>query len=92
MVVTLFFTFHCWLASNGSTTIEYCEKQDKPTFAQSPYDIGLFHNLQQVLGPNPILWLVPTYIGFPTLRKEGGHLYDCRAGSWPQFEGGRRSV
>ena len=48
MVITLFFTFHCWLASNGSTTIEYCEKQEKPEFAQSPYDIGLFHNLQQV--------------------------------------------
>ena len=46
----------------------------------------------QVLGPNPILWLIPTYIGFPTLRNEGGHLYDCRGESWPQFEGGRRPV
>jgi hypothetical protein len=66
MVIILFFTFHCWLASNGSTTIEYCEEQEKSTFAQSPYDIGLFHNLLLLLpqppagvGPEPVFWLVP---------------------------------
>eukprot|EP00435_Cladocopium_sp_Y103_P001062 s4245_g1.t1 len=63
-----FFSFHCWLMSHNMTTIEYCEKMrdkdesrpsDMGELRASHYDIGLFRNIQSVMGDNWMLWLLP---------------------------------
>jgi len=55
-----FFSFHCWLMRHNMTTIEYCEKmRDNEESRISHYDIGLFRNIQCVLGDNWMLWLLP---------------------------------
>ena len=60
LMVSGFLGFHLWLMVRQYTTIEYCEKRSKPTFAkQSPYDLGIIRNLQNVLGSNPLVWLLP---------------------------------
>lgn len=76
VLLTSFFIFHLWLLSKAYTTIEYCEKKlapekvkgtgDTPVkdlYAKSPYDRGLYNNWTYVLGPNPLLWLIPTRYG-----------------------------
>lgn len=71
--VTWFFWFHCRLMSNARTTIEYCERmksnKDSARFYEdSPFDCGWFYNCVDMLGPNPLLWIFPTYIG---MRRDG---------------------
>jgi len=60
ILVTVFFGFHIWLMVKAMTTIEFCEKSMKKTgYNSSVYDHGLLGNMQQVLGDNPLLWLLP---------------------------------
>jgi len=50
----------------ATTTIEFCEKAYKrngAAGAASIYHHGVYENIKGVLGPNPLLWLVP--IGLP---------------------------
>ncbi|CAJ1335233.1 unnamed protein product, partial [Effrenium voratum] len=55
-----FFFFHCWLLSNASTTIEFCEKTTAAYGSRAvSYDQGLFENIRAVLGPFVCLWLLP---------------------------------
>ncbi|CAE7248269.1 PFA3 [Symbiodinium sp. KB8] len=55
-----FFGFHCWLMKHNMTTIEYCEKRrDNDESRMSHYDIGVYRNIQCVLGDNWMLWLLP---------------------------------
>eukprot|EP00931_Biecheleriopsis_adriatica_P093592 TRINITY_DN67319_c0_g1_i1.p1 TRINITY_DN67319_c0_g1~~TRINITY_DN67319_c0_g1_i1.p1 ORF type:complete len:444 (-),score=93.07 TRINITY_DN67319_c0_g1_i1:20-1351(-) len=55
-----FCTFHCWLMSHNMTTIEYCEKKrDRQVDGLSPYDLGLYRNVQCVMGDNWVQWLLP---------------------------------
>lgn len=55
-----FFGFHCWLLNQAWTTIEFCEKRSIATGSSSvDYNHGLYENLRAVLGPNPLLWLLP---------------------------------
>lgn len=55
-----FFGFHCWLMRHNMTTIEYCEKRrDNDESRMSHYDIGVYKNIQCVLGDNWMLWLLP---------------------------------
>ncbi|CAJ1423291.1 unnamed protein product [Effrenium voratum] len=55
-----FFFFHCWLMSNASTTIEFCEKTTAAYGSRAvSYDQGLFENIRAVLGPFVSLWLLP---------------------------------
>jgi len=73
--LTWFFFFHCRLVANGYTTIEHCEKKRAlkmqrmgdysvhDLYKSSPYDCGLLGNIQEMLGPNPLLWIIPTYCG-----------------------------
>lgn len=60
-IITAFFCFHLWLIKNQYTTIEFCEKRktDSQFRQQSPYSLGIFRNLKIILGPNPLLWLLP---------------------------------
>lgn len=73
VVLNWFFMFHCRLASSAYTTIEYCEKKRDSgktgeLYATSPYDKGLYGNIVEMLGPYPVLWLLPTYVG---MRRDG---------------------
>lgn len=54
----LFFLAHIWLGTAGLTTLEWCEKRWTNS-ASSPYDLGVSANLRAMLGPNPLLWLLP---------------------------------
>lgn len=59
-LLTLFLIFHTWLMLNGLTTIEYCEVRSAETRdGGSPYNLDLFGNLKEVLGPRPLFWFFP---------------------------------
>jgi hypothetical protein len=63
--ITLFWAFHVWLMLQGMTTIEFCEKkgvQQNPTNFESIYNVGWIGNMQNTLGQNPLLWLLPVAI------------------------------
>mmetsp|Transcript_41416 Transcript_41416/g.114131 ORF Transcript_41416/g.114131 Transcript_41416/m.114131 type:complete len:321 (+) Transcript_41416:120-1082(+) len=57
-LLALFFAFHVWLMLQAYTTIDFCEKMygNKST---PVYDLGYYRNVTAVLGPNPLLWLLP---------------------------------
>merc|ERR1719498_1052562 len=67
VLMACFLSFHTWLMFKGMTTIEFCEKtlSAPPTTLSLPgsrgvsYDLGCYTNLKAVLGPNPMLWLLP---------------------------------
>jgi len=62
VLVTAFFCFHIWLMLRAMTTIEFCEKSLKKAgygSSSSSYDQGCLRNLEAVLGPHKLLWLVP---------------------------------
>eukprot|EP00928_Gymnodinium_smaydae_P054676 TRINITY_DN38408_c0_g1_i1.p1 TRINITY_DN38408_c0_g1~~TRINITY_DN38408_c0_g1_i1.p1 ORF type:complete len:302 (-),score=36.67 TRINITY_DN38408_c0_g1_i1:35-940(-) len=64
VLVTAFLTFHIWLTSKAMTTIEFCEKALKnKKYDSSVFRLGLYDDICAVLGPNPLLWLLP--IGLP---------------------------
>lgn len=54
-----FFTFHVWLMLKAMTTIEFCEKSKKDSYDSSLYSRGAYRNVCAVLGPRPLLWLLP---------------------------------
>jgi len=59
-LMAAFLGFHICLMCRNMTTIEFCEKGTMTRAAGSPgYDRGLWENLTQVLGPQPLLWLLP---------------------------------
>jgi len=59
-LLILFLMFHTWLMLNGITTIEHCERRStESTEQESTYDLGLYRNLKEVLGPTPLLWFLP---------------------------------
>ena len=55
LILTPFTGFHLWLLSQNKTTLEYCEK----AHSKVSYDFGIFHNISNSLGWNPLLWLLP---------------------------------
>lgn len=61
---TTFLIFHIWLMLKALTTLEFCEKSKKDTSYPSAYDQGAYRNICAVLGPQPLLWLLP--ISLPT--------------------------
>jgi hypothetical protein len=73
----VFLGLHIMLTSKATTTIEFCEKRHRRVDAVNilSYDYGTWANFQAVLGPNPLLWLVPCGLPqgdglyFPVARK-----------------------
>jgi hypothetical protein len=60
LVLSMFFVWSIYLMLKGMTTIEFCEKQlKKDSDDHSPYDRGVYGNIQAVLGDNPLLWFLP---------------------------------
>merc|ERR1719313_2592901 len=75
LLVTAFFGFHIWLMTKAMTTIDFCEKSLKRTgYNESIYDLGLYGNIKAVLGPTPLLWLLP----FSPPAGDGLLQYYCR--------------
>merc|ERR1719343_564392 len=52
-----FFLLHMSFMTKSQTTIEFCEKRTKSSGAT--YDLGLWKNITNTLGSNPLLWLLP---------------------------------
>jgi len=76
VLMVSFLSFHIWLMTKAMTTVEFCEKSlKKASYNSSVYSRGIYHNICAVLGPNPVLWLLP--ISLP----EGDGL------AWPQPKG-----
>jgi len=65
VLLTLFFGLHVWLMHKATTTIEFCEKaykrNGKDSGTVSIFQCGFIHNIQSVLGTNPLLWLLPCF-------------------------------
>lgn len=60
VLVSAFFFFHIWLMMKAMTTIEFCEKSLKKTgYDSSIYQKGPYQNMCEVMGPKPLLWLLP---------------------------------
>lgn len=60
ILLTLFFGFHVGLMLQATSTIEHCEKQYRLSGTKPPnYDLGIYANIEAVLGPTPLLWLLP---------------------------------
>jgi hypothetical protein len=66
LIVTGFFAFHIFLAVKGLTTIEFCEKQKSESY-ESVFSRGVYGNFQDILGRNPLVWLLP----FPLTSGDG---------------------
>lgn len=60
VLIVSFLSFHIWLMSKAMTTVEFCEKSLKKTsYNSSVYSQGTYRNICAVLGPQPLLWLLP---------------------------------
>lgn len=61
LLCTVLGAFHAHLMIRGMTTIEFCEQSvaGRPTSKARSYDCGRFANVSAVLGPQPLLWLLP---------------------------------
>lgn len=61
VLLCFFLAFHLWLMVNALTTIEFIEKRSKRSSEESSaYSIGVYQNICAMLGPKPLLWLLPT--------------------------------
>ena len=62
-----FFGFHLYLTIKAMTTIEFCEKQsgrvsgEGAASSASIFSKGVYGNFQEVLGKNPLIWLLPIH-------------------------------
>ena len=60
LITTGFFGFHMFLSLKALSTIEFCEKQaSKSGGYLSMFSKGAYINMQEVLGKNPLIWLLP---------------------------------
>lgn len=58
----MFLAFQLFLLARGQTTIEYMEGKGGRHYSSRT---SAWWNVRQALGPNPLLWLVPTSLGVP---------------------------
>lgn len=59
-LMSVFSGFHIYLMLKSSTTIEYCESRTRQ--GENPIggpETSVYDKIAAVLGPNPLLWLVP---------------------------------
>lgn len=68
LVLTPFCAFHTYLLLNNATTLEFCEGRDMGKFSSKG---GVMGNLQQALGSNPLVWLLPIHSESSTGLDEG---------------------
>ncbi|CAK0840692.1 unnamed protein product [Prorocentrum cordatum] len=61
LLLKAFLGLHIWLMLKATTTIELCEKRSRQGCSKPPpsYEQGAYENLRAVLGPHPLLWLLP---------------------------------
>ncbi|PLW53782.1 hypothetical protein PCANC_03590 [Puccinia coronata f. sp. avenae] len=67
LAVGVFSVYHLWAVLTNTTTIEGWEKEKARELRRKgriqsfsyPFSLGLYRNLQAVLGPNPLLWWLP---------------------------------
>lgn len=95
--ITLFFAFHVWLMFQGMTTIEFCEKKgivgNEAQGFDSMYNLGIFGNLQSVLGDNPLTWMLPIAVEGDGLRyRMDPALLNRQHGMPRDFEAGRGTL
>lgn len=67
-VITSFFCFHVYMVANAVTTIELKEKMAAKV-DKSPYYTTVYGNFKNVLGSNPLLWLLPVAADDPVQFK-----------------------
>ena len=60
LCLTPFLAFHVWMLCKNMTTIEFCEQSGQGEYS-SRYDLGVWANIQSVLGRNVLVWLLPIY-------------------------------
>lgn len=83
-----FFKFHRKLVRENKTTIENIEHKEEPEY-KSKYDIDWDHNVEQVMGTNRWLWLVPIMPKSSIPKGQGIYfdkLYDSEASSDEEAE------
>jgi hypothetical protein len=79
LLLLAFWSFHLYLTIRAFTTIEFREKhlakdskvmrggdKIKDLYKQSVYDLGAYSNFVHLLGPNILLWMIPTRYGMST--------------------------
>merc|ERR1712232_48003 len=92
VIILAFFVFHVWLMVKAMTTVEFCEKSvKKKGYDTSLYSLGLFDNICNVLGPSPLLWLVP-FASLPSgagmsFKDSGSAATSDAQRSWVRVEG-----
>jgi hypothetical protein len=60
VLLVIFLCFHIWLMAKAMTTVEFCEKSlKKSSYNSSVYCQGFYYNACAILGPRPMLWLLP---------------------------------
>ena len=61
LITAGFFGFHLYLTVEALTTIEFCEKQSGKSSSKNPsiFSKGVYGNFEEILGKNPLIWLVP---------------------------------
>jgi hypothetical protein len=61
LMLKAFLGLHIWLMLKATTTIELCEKRSRQGCSKPlpSYEQGAYENIRAVLGPNPLLWLLP---------------------------------
>jgi len=57
--------FHMGICRKNMTTLEWREKGSINPDYVNIYDVGVEKNLNQVFGPNLLLWVIPTRKGIP---------------------------
>ncbi|EFP83579.1 uncharacterized protein PGTG_09292 [Puccinia graminis f. sp. tritici CRL 75-36-700-3] len=76
LAVGVFSLYHLWAVLSNTTTIEGWEKEKARELRRKgriqqftyPFSIGIYRNLQVVLGPNPLLWWLPQRMSGDGLR------------------------
>lgn len=58
-LLTMFAALHWYLILTATTTIEYCEKRTRPANSILSYSRGVWADLEAVLGPYCLLWILP---------------------------------